>query len=294
VVSLLDERASLAGKVAVVVGGAGPIGRAVSLDLARCGVSLAVCDLDAAALAALDADLDRAGATYLTKAFDALDPDMLAGFFADFDQAFDRLDILINIVGGSTWVEFGQTTPEQWSADLQRNLVYMIQSVHLALPRIRAGGRGGSVINFTTIEASRGRPGAAVYGAAKAGVENFGRSLAVELAPEGIRVNTVAPDNTPTPHMAARVPERLRRITHDPEQAARAAQIQIPMGRAGVPVDVSNCVLFLASDLARYVTGTTVRPDGGTWAASGWLNWPGVGFLPSPPASFLEPRRMDP
>jgi NAD(P)-dependent dehydrogenase (short-subunit alcohol dehydrogenase family) len=285
---LLDERANLAGKVAAVVGGAGAIGRQVAFDLASCGVAVAVCDADSVSLAVLEEDLGAAGAAHMSRVVDVLDADDLARFFADFDSAFQRLDILVNVVGGSTWLEFGETTHEQWAADMRLNLGYVIQSTHLALPRIRRGGGGGSIINFTTIEASRGRPGAAVYGAAKAGVENFGRSLAVELAPEAIRVNTVAPDNTPTPHMASRVPERYRRTVGRSDIAARAAQVQIPMGRAGIPQDVSNCVLFLASDLAGYVTGTTLRPDGGTWASSGWLNWPGAGFSPSPPQSVVE------
>jgi len=232
--------------------------------------------------------LQATGVKHMVGVVDVLDSEALLGFFEDFDRVFDRLDILVNVVGGSTWLEFGQTTPEIWDGDLRRNLVYVIYSTHAALCRIRAGGRDGSIINFTTIEASRGRPGAAVYAAAKAGVENFGRSLAVELAPEGIRVNTVAPDNTPTPRLLKIPPPRFRPNPARPDLPARAAAIQVPMGRAGVTDDVSSCALFLASDLSRYVTGTTVRPDGGTWAASGWLNWPEVGFSPSPPGAILE------
>jgi NAD(P)-dependent dehydrogenase (short-subunit alcohol dehydrogenase family) len=285
---LLEQRANLAGKVAIVVGGAGGIGRSVSLDLARCGVGVALCDIDAEAVTEIQRMLADIGVSHMASVVDVLETDALLGFFGDFDAAFDRLDILVNVVGGSTWLEFGQTTPEIWDGDLQRNLGYVIHSSHAGVTRMRAGGRGGSIVNFTTIEASRGRPGAAVYAAAKAGVENFGRSLAVELAPEGIRVNTVAPDNTPTPRLLAIPPARFRPNPDRPDLPKRAARMQVPMGRAGRTEDVSNCVLFLASDLAGYVTGTTVRPDGGTWASSGWINWPDVGFSPSPPGPILE------
>lgn len=285
---LLDERGALGGKAAVVVGGAGGIGRSVSLDLARAGVDVAVCDIDATAIAELGAELDNLGVCHVESVVDVLDAEALTDFHAAVDREFDRLDVLVNVVGRSTWCDFEDTTPAMWEVDLQRNLGYVMHSVHAALPRLRRTGRGGSIINFTTIEGSRARPGAAVYAAAKAGVENFGRSLAVELAPDGIRVNTVAPDNTPTPGLSTIPPPAFRRPPDRPDLAERAGRIHVPMGRVGQTEDVSNCVLFLASDLSRYVTGTTVRPDGGTWAASGWLNWPDIGFSPSPPGPILE------
>jgi 3-oxoacyl-[acyl-carrier protein] reductase len=292
---ILEERADLAGKVAIVIGGAGGLGRAVSLDLARAGVDVALCDIDVDAITETEALLIGIGVRHIARQVDVMDLAALGAFFVDFDQTFDRLDILVNVVGGSTWLDFGDTSRETWDRDLRKNLVYVIHSTFEGVSRIRAAGRGGSIVNFTTIEASRARPGAAVYAAAKAGVENFGRSLAVELAPENIRVNTVAPDNTPTPHMATITPPaRFRPTGSRTDLRPRAARMQIPMGRTGTTEDVSNCVLFLASDLARYVTGTTVRPDGGTWASGGWINWPGIGFSPSPPNPILERLFPDP
>jgi NAD(P)-dependent dehydrogenase (short-subunit alcohol dehydrogenase family) len=105
-------------------------------------------------------------------------------------------------------------------------------------------------------------------------VEQFGRSLAVEVAPEGIRVNNVAPDYTPTPNL-------LRYGAGGPADLG----ITIPMARAGEVTDVSGCVVFLASALSAYLTGTTLHPDGGTFASSGWFNWPGHGWSTRPPDS---------
>jgi NAD(P)-dependent dehydrogenase (short-subunit alcohol dehydrogenase family) len=150
---------------------------------------------------------------------------------------------------------------------------------------MQAGGRGGSIVNLTTIEAHRAAPGYAVYAAAKAGVEQLARSLAVELAPDGIRVNNVAPDITPTPNLLASSPASP---TLTDETGIR---MTIPMGRVGRPTDVSSCVVFLASALSSYVTGTTLHPDGGTFASSGWINWPDVGWANLPPPSVLEALR---
>jgi 3-oxoacyl-[acyl-carrier protein] reductase len=148
---------------------------------------------------------------------------------------------------------------------------------------MRAGSKGGSIINLTTIEAHRAAPGYAVYSAAKAAVEQFARTLAVELAPDGIRVNNVAPDYTPTPAMT-------KDAGNESSLSAPAGlRIRIPMARAGKVTDVSNCVVFLASGLSDYITGTTLHPDGGTLASSGWFNWPGSGWgtLPAGVVEYL-------
>jgi 3-oxoacyl-[acyl-carrier protein] reductase len=140
-------------------------------------------------------------------------------------------------------------------------------------------------VNFTTIEAYRGAPNFAVYSAAKAAVAHFARSLSVELAEYGIRVNNVAPDITPTPGMGM-ISEGSASFM-DPLGAA----IALPMARVGVPEDVSGAVVFLLSGLSKYITGTTLHPDGGTWAASGWFNWPDEGYRNVVPDSLLEHLR---
>jgi NAD(P)-dependent dehydrogenase (short-subunit alcohol dehydrogenase family) len=139
---------------------------------------------------------------------------------------------------------------------------------------------GGSIINLTSIEAHRAAPGFAVYAGMKAAVTNFGRTMAVELAADGIRVNTIAPDMVPTEGMAVMA---AGHPAPDPELAAAAVRIAVPMGSRGTYEDVGGCALFLASDLSRFVTGSTLHADGGTYASSGWFDWPGTGFAVSPP-----------
>jgi NAD(P)-dependent dehydrogenase (short-subunit alcohol dehydrogenase family) len=213
---------------------------------------------------------------------DARDADVLEALFAAADERWGRLDTLVNVVGGTFRAPFADTTPKGWQALLRMNLLHVLQACSLAIPRMRAGGRGGSIINFTTIEAHRAAPGFAVYAAAKAAVEQFGRTLAVELAPDGIRVNNVAPDCTPTPNIL-KIADGDR-ATADPD----GVRVAIPMGRVGQVTDVSGCVVFLASGLSAYLTGTTLHPDGGTFASSGWFNWPDSGWGNNPPMRLLR------
>ncbi len=276
-----EQRAGLAGTTAIVTGGAGGLGEAITLDLAANGVRVAVIDRDAEATTAVTAALADAGHDCIVEVGDARDPERLGELFALVDERWGRLDTLVNVVGGTFRAPFAGSTPKAWDALLKTNLTHVLHASSMAIPRMRAGGRGGSIINITTIEAHRGAPNFAVYSAAKAAVVEFARSLAIELAPEGIRVNCVSPDLAPTPTM--------RRIsagtsTLDDPLGARVA---IPMARVGVPTDVSNAVVFLASGLASYMTGITLHPDGGTFAASGWFNWPDFGFHNALPPAVL-------
>lgn len=228
----------------------------------------------------------------LTQAFDAREPDLLAGFFEAADDFFgDRLDVLVNVVGGTPQLPFADTTPRIWDAVIRTNFTWLVHSSHLAIPRMRRSG-GGSIINLTSIEGHRAAPGFAVYAGMKAAVTNFGRTLAVELGPDRIRVNTIAPDMIPTEGILAF--QAARGEAPDPELAEAGLRIAVPMADRGTYEDIGGCALFLASDLSRFVTGTALHADGGTYASSGWFNWPGSGFSPVPPAPAVEASRPAP
>ncbi|SEF56277.1 NAD(P)-dependent dehydrogenase, short-chain alcohol dehydrogenase family [Thermomonospora echinospora] len=277
-----EERAGLDGTVAVVTGGAGGLGEAVARDLAANGVRPAVIDIDGEAVESLRRSLSEQGHDAIVHHGDARDPDALSALFAAADERWGRLDTLVNVVGGTFRAPFVDTTPKGWDALLRTNLLHVLHACSLAIPRMRKGGRGGSIVNLTTIEAHRAAPGFAVYSAAKAAVEHFARTLAVELAPDGIRVNNVAPDYAPTPNLT-----RFANEDH-PLSTPAGIRIAIPMGRVGQVTDVSNCVVFLASGLSAYITGTTLHPDGGTSASSGWFNWPDSGWGNYAPMRLLE------
>ncbi|MET9387103.1 SDR family oxidoreductase [Streptomyces sp. NPDC002928] len=278
-----SRRAGLADNVALITGGAGALGAAITRDLAANGVRTAILDLDESAARTLERSLADAGHDTVVRVGDAREPADLEALFAAVDQRWGRLDTLVNVVGGTFRAPFTDTRPQGWDALIRTNLVHVLHACSLAVPRIRDGGRGGSIVNLTTIEAHRAAPGFAVYAAAKAAVEQFARTLAVELAPDGIRVNNVAPDYVPTPSLT-----RLSQDGSDALSTAEGVGVAIPMGRAGRPEDVSGCVVFLASALSSYVTGTTLHPDGGTHASSGWFNWPGTGWANHVPADVLK------
>ncbi len=284
-----EQRAGLEGTVAIVTGGAGGLGRAIVTDLAANGVRVAVVDIDPEAADALRSELDTDGLDSIVTVGDARDPEVLEALFAAADERWGRLDTLVNVVGGTFMAPFADTSPRAWDALLRTNLTHVLHACSLAIPRMRAGGRGGSIVSVTTIEAHRAAPGFAVYSAAKGAVEQFSRTLAVELAPDRIRVNTVAPDIAPTPNMEALGGDAMAAA----EASASAPPWPCRWAASAIRSTSPARVVFLASGLSSYITGTTLHPDGGTFASSGWFNWPGSGWANYAPLPVVERLAAD-
>jgi 3-oxoacyl-[acyl-carrier protein] reductase len=285
-VSYLDDRAELAGKVAVIIGGGGGIGRACAVDLAGAGMRLALCDKDESALSDCAAAVSAAGGDVMTSQFDARETEALSSFFTEVDARYGgRCDVLVNVVGGTYKQPFAESSSRGWDALIRTNFTWLLHSTQLAVARMRPAG--GSIINITSIEAHRAAPGFAVYAAMKSAVTSLTRTLAVELAPENIRVNTIAPDYIATPALSA-LNEGVSK-----EASALQHRISTPMGRVGTYEDAGGCALFLASNLSAFVTGSTLHPDGGAIASSGWFNWPDDGYLNHPPPKILNSMLED-
>ncbi len=172
---------------------------------------------------------------------------------------------------------FADSEQADWAAIEAVNLTHVLRLTHALLPSMIAAGRGGAIVNLTTVEAFRGIPGHAVYAACKAAVTQFGRSLAVETGRHGIRVNAIAPDVVETP--------QLPYSDWVPEEERWRWRTWTPLARHGSADDVAGAALFLASPLGAFVTGTTVHVDGGTLAAGGWYPRRGGGWTNRP----LEP-----
>ena len=289
---LLEAHAGLAGKVAVVVGGAGGfMGRGVTLALARAGVHIAACDNDEEAVRTIVPEVEALGSRILSVRADVTDAASLDAFYDQVETQFDRADIVVNVAGGVQRSLFVNTTRESNARDIRLNYGYIIDSVRRAIPLIRRGGRGGSIINFTTIEAHRGAATYAVYAGAKAATTNFSRALAVELGADGIRVNLIAPDTSPArASNSALYPEDFARLSAIGGDALAATyKMYVPLKRAPSVEDVVNGMLFLASDLSRSITGTTLHIDGGTIASLGFMDWPyGDSFMPAPLGGTLS------
>jgi 3-oxoacyl-[acyl-carrier protein] reductase len=281
----LAERLGTADRVAVVAGGAGGLGRAISLELAAAGMRLVVCDRDRPALEALEAEVGP-DALELAVVADVFDPAGVAGFFAAIDAADLAPDVVVDVAGGTFQAGFLESREGQWDALVRANLTQVMHVCQAAGRRMT--GRGGSIVLLTTVEAHRAAPGYAAYGAAKAGVESLVRSLAVEFGPHRIRVNSIAPDYVPTEGI-----ERLQREgVLEPMDDVGAATIT-PLPRVGRPEDIAGCALFLASELSAFVSGTTIVADGGALAAGRWMRptdshtW--VNRLPSCPGQVVPP-----
>lgn len=288
---LLEAHANLAGKTAVVLGGCGEIqGKAMTLGLAKAGVRIVACDIVPEAVRAIVPEVEATGSSILAVHADITDEAQLDSFYDRVAMECERVDILVNLPGGVKRNLFANTTREDHARDIRLNYDYIVQSCHRAIPLMKRSGEGGSIINFTTIEAHRGAGTYAVYAGAKAATTNFSRALAVELGGDQIRVNLIAPDTSPAKNTNASLyPEDLQRIAEIGEAGfQKGIDMYVPLKRSPTVDDLVNGVLFLASDLSRSITGTTLHIDGGTIAALGFLDWPyGDSFMPAPLAGAL-------
>ena len=174
------------------------------------------------------------------------------------------MSILVNNAGGVFFSPILETSENGWDALYRANLKHVILCTQRVARTMVESGTGGSIISVTSIEGVRAAPGYAAYAAAKAGVINFTKTAALELAPHGIRVNALAPDITLTEGMASVAPPG----------AEERFGFTVPMGRAGHVDEMAGAAVFLAGDLSSYVTGQTIHVDGGTQASSGWYHHP--------------------
>ncbi|WP_243652336.1 SDR family oxidoreductase [Novosphingobium sp. PhB165] len=263
----------LTGKVAFITGGGGGIGRSIALCLADMGADIAILEVIPERCEQVAEMVEARGRKALCIAGNAMDVDVVQNAVTEAARHFGRLDVLANNAGGVTRRPFVDLVEKNWRRHIDLNLVSNLAATQAAVPIMIESGRGGSIINVTSIEASRAAPGYAVYAACKAGINNLTRTLAVELAHHRIRVNAIAPDYTVTPgtrgQFAGAVdPSLWYQPTPAQEEAIRR---RIPLGRAGVDEECGRVALFLASEMSSYVTGTIIPVDGGTWASGGWI-----------------------
>jgi NAD(P)-dependent dehydrogenase (short-subunit alcohol dehydrogenase family) len=257
------HRELLAGHVAVVTGGGGGIGRGVSRRLAAAGATVVVNDIDRGLLDEVVADIEATGSPAVAVPGDIRRPDTVTTLAeAAAAVAGGRIDVLVNNVGDyRPNGRFLKTGPDDWAALYALNFEHVLRCTRAIAPAMVERG-AGSIVNVSTVEAFRGIPANAVYSAFNAAVNAFTRSLAVELGRDGVRVNAIAPDLADT--LQTPVASMLR--GRDPNMVRH----WVPLGRFGQPDDYGDVVVFLASAMARFVTGHVIPVDGGTLAAGGW------------------------
>ncbi|PPQ35861.1 SDR family NAD(P)-dependent oxidoreductase [Rhodopila globiformis] len=247
----------LAGRKALIVGGGQGMGESSALFLARAGCDVALVDVvpeRADAVGGRIAALDRRG---LTIAGDVLDDAQVPRIVAEAEDKLGGLDVMVSIVGAAAWGSLLDTTADVWDQQMRLNLRYFFlvaQQVARSLIRRR---QPGAIVGIASVDGQRSSPMRGAYGAAKAGLISLVQTMAVEWAPHSIRVNAIAPGHIVTP-----------RLYDTPQRAEAYAASLIPMRARGTPDDIGQAALFLASDMARYVTGTTLDVDGGLLAAN--------------------------
>lgn len=258
-----DDLTRLDGRLALVTGAAAGIGAGIDEALARKGARLVLVDNDAPALEAEVAAIRDAGHEVIGAVADVRQRAALDVVIAAVDEAGGRLDVLVNNVGDhQPWGPFAESTEEDWDAIYSVNFEHVLRMTRQFLPAM-IEQRAGSIINVSSVEAFRGVPHCAVYAAHKAAVVNFTAGLSTEVGQFGVRVNAIAPDLTDTPQFP------LHRLIA-PEFHDQIGS-WVPMGRFGTPRDHGELVAFLASDAAQWITGESIRVDGGTLASAGWF-----------------------
>ncbi len=269
----------VAGKVALVTGGASGIGAAVAELLAREGASVAVTDVDELGGPEIVAGIRKAGGEAVFLPQDVTSEARWIAVVADVEKRYRRLDILVSNAGiGIAVPSITDMTLEDWRRQNAINLDGVFLSVKHCLPLMRKTG-GGSIIMMSSLAGLRGAPGLSAYSASKGGVRLFAKSIAMECASagDGIRVNSVHPGIIDTP-IWGKIPTgaagRGQNAPIDPEERAKVAT---PLGRAGQAAEIASGVLYLASDASSYVTGTELVIDGG-------MNAGGVARRPADPS----------
>lgn len=265
----LDDARLLDGECALVSGGGGGIGEAVSVLFARHGAHVVVLDIDPGRATATVAEIGRAGGAAVAMVADVLDLDVPGRARELASDTFGDVTVLVNNVGDyrPRAGEFSTSDPASWSALYEVNVGHVLRMTHEFLPGMLDAGRG-TIINVSSVEGLRGYPPDPVYGAMKAATVQFTRSLGVQVAGRGVRVNGIAPDVTQT----LQVP--YDRIV--PPEQEHLWPSWVPSGRKAIPIDQAMAALYLASDMNRLTPGLTIPVDGGTVAAGGWYHTSGT------------------
>jgi 3-oxoacyl-[acyl-carrier protein] reductase len=246
------EKFGIKDRVAIVTGGGQGIGKGIASIFAEAGAYVVISDRMAEAVQATAQELCDRGGNVLATVTDVRDSGQVTEMVKTTEKAFGRIDILVNNAAGNFKASFLDLSENGWEAVIRATLksVFLCSS---AAAKIMVGQKSGNIINISSMDAFRGSAGAAAYGASKAGVVSLTKTLALELAPYNIRVNSIAPGHIDTPGTSQWRPPEV-------EEQLKGS---IPLGRLGQPEDIATVALFLASDASAYMTGETILVDGG-------------------------------
>jgi 3-oxoacyl-[acyl-carrier protein] reductase len=245
----------LEGKTAIVTGASRGKGRSIAMGLAEEGSNLVICARGKEALDTIAGELRSKGVEVAAIAADVAGKEGADAVVEKALAAFQGIDVLVNNVGGSQWKSFVEHTDEDWQAVIDLNLFATIRMTRRVVPVMEERG-GGNIILISSIW-GREWGGPSSYNSTKAAAIGLSKNLARELAPKGIRVNTVAPGSVLFPGGGWD-----RRQKADPDGMAAFIKQEMPLGRFGRPEEIADMVVFLASKRASLVTGTCINVDG--------------------------------
>jgi len=253
-----EKSGKLAGRVGLITGGAQGIGRAIAERFQSEGAYVVLMDRDGATASETVRQLTehRPSAPTIFLQADLSDPDQVHRAIDDLKNRYGRIDVLVNNAGIELDKPIGQISACEWDRILNVNLRGAFLLVQHALSLFPESG--GTIVNISSIHATHAFPHSIPYACSKAGLLALTRNLALELAPRRIRVNAICPG-----YIDTRLWEEYLRHTPDPDAVASQTTALHPVGRRGLPADVAEAALFLASDGASFITGTNLVIDGG-------------------------------
>ncbi len=246
-------------RVAIVTGGGTGIGAATARRFAEEGARVVICGRRAELLDTVVEDIARAGGKARAVSLDLAERENVERLIRETASSEGRLDVLVNNAVQMVVKPIVSMDPEEWRKSLGVALDSVFWALRVALPVMAEQGRG-AVVNISSLAAHMGDVGLGGYCAAKAGLEALTRAAAVEAAPDGVRVNALC---------LGMIATEKGELAYPDDEARAAMEAKIPLGRFGIPREIANCALFLASDEASFVTGATLISDGGQSAGLG-------------------------
>jgi NAD(P)-dependent dehydrogenase (short-subunit alcohol dehydrogenase family) len=255
-------RTLMAGTVSVVIGGSAGIGLAAAWTLARHGSAVELAAIDPPGVDRAAREMRDAGHQARGNVLDVADPGQIASFMAAVGARHGRLSVLVNSAGIQRYGTSETTPVSVWDEVLDVNARSMFLAAGQAVPLMRRAG-GGAIVNVASAQATATQRNVVAYTASKGAIVAMTRAMAVDHAPDGIRVNSVSPGSVDTPMLRA----AARDVSaEDPDSVIAQWGSLHPLGRVGAPAEIADVILFLASPLSSFVTGADLRADGGVLA----------------------------